>query len=72
MQVDPKILKQLSGVKDFKDFVKKFQPKGFTVIKQTFLKKVSIPKGKVPNKPVIGIGGGFGTSIDLSHGLPGE
>ena len=72
LQVDPKILKQLKDVKNFKDFVKKFQPKGFTVKKKKVIIKMSKPMDKLPNKQVIGINGNPGPAIDMSLGAPGE
>jgi len=69
--IDPKVLKQLKGVKDFKDFVKVFKPKGFTVKKRMVKIKVAKDKDdRVPTGPVIGISGIPDTSIGVSVGKP--
>ena len=73
LQIDPKVLKQLKGVKDFKDFVKVFKPKGFTVKKRMVKIKVAKDKDdRVPTGPVIGISGIPDTSIGVSVGKPGD
>lgn len=43
-QIDPKILDKLNSVKNFKDFVKVFNPKGYKI------KKVKVPKPR-PGPP---------------------